>query len=66
LGAVLAFAGAKMLLGKAGIEIPPLASVAAIVVVIGAAAAASLRARRRAIASATEVDLSENGAPRAS
>lgn len=63
LGAVLAFAGAKMLLGKAGIEIPPLASVAAIVLMIGAAAAASLYERRTRVVSDAEIDLSEDGGP---
>jgi tellurite resistance protein TerC len=47
LAAVLAFAGAKMLLAKAGIEIPPLLSVALIIVAIGAAAGASLWAGKR-------------------
>jgi hypothetical protein len=44
---VLAFAGAKMLLGKWGVEIAPLISVGLIVVTIGAAVVASLIARRR-------------------
>lgn len=47
LGAVLAFAGAKMLLGKAEIEIPPLVSVGLILAMIGASAAASLIGRNR-------------------
>ncbi|MGC1275275.1 MAG: TerC/Alx family metal homeostasis membrane protein [Planctomycetaceae bacterium] len=62
LAAVLAFAGAKMLLGKADVEIPPLASVAVIVGTIGAAVAVSLRARRRTpkeAASDEAVDLAE-------
>ena len=48
LGGVLAFAGGKMLAAKAGIEIHPLASVAAIVAMIGTAAVASLPAKRAA------------------
>jgi len=42
LGAVLAFAGGKMLAAKAGIDIHPLLSVAMIVLMIGTAAVASL------------------------
>lgn len=48
LGGVLAFAGGKMLAAKAGIEMHPLASVAAIVAMIGTAAVASLPAKRAA------------------
>ena len=62
LGAVLAFAGAKMLLGKAGIDIHPLVSVGVIIALIGAAVAASLLARRKAPVppSDREVDLTES------
>jgi tellurite resistance protein TerC len=62
LAAVLAFAGAKMLLRKAEIDIPPLVSVGLIIAAIGAAALASVVARRRDKrdrSSDAEIDLTE-------
>jgi tellurite resistance protein TerC len=62
LAAVLAFAGGKMLLGKAGYEVPPLVSVGLIVAAIGLAALASVVARsRRPVERASDesIDLAE-------